>query len=999
MWIRIVSKKHQHQPIDSSQSHFLLRSLTQQTLRIPKPLLPASKSRSIHDLVPVTKEKNRPIEKLFSSFNNHVSGRLSRLDGRLRLHDSVSIREILYSKLAQEESIFHGLPAILPFYGILRSDATITCPYVLFYKQSIRKHPTPLNQSPKGKLSPIGVTEVHHFLSLCLDRIIPTSLMGNSVNKKILINNVLLICPLVRFFFFATERGHDGNRIFFYDLAEWTCELERLEAERLSAEKESSSAQLDTKLKLGESEKYNLLDHRMLPKNDGGFRFILRHRRLPTLVMPDTVIHKPTQQPTREQALPTKISSHPLKHRSGSNTNNEVVVSIEKPSGLLQQTVSHSTQLKIQPTLAPPPYSRFFQLKRTLSGSLPEFGRKDSLSICSDSDTENALSSDEVKSTRLSQEKKTSHQSDPFITRTDRVDAAQRRVIHQSRKDLRRQNELPSPRKVLACLGSQESAHLTNTRERAKARQRLIDKGINSESNLISQKTRDAQAALNCLRFVPRSPYHSSVFCVAEAFPKLLPFYQGHPHSTRFHKRSAVLVADVKKAFDMFDQHRLVQTVKNVLPQQQNSFNLYRMTLFVQRSSTCLPLSGVSSSFRLSSLSREVIVFLLPSKQRHELTALFGMTRSHCPAPSLSDVLHCRTVLSERMQIRYNTAEKITSTISWNVHRTCVDWHSTDPVSAGSTIVQPGTAKQHPSGKLKRSTSSLLRTTGRFSLIRRGIAQGSILSPFLCNLFLAQHEQYELPQHILTPFEPSEDTASPHTTMIRMMDDYIFVSRSKTDMASAVLPFVEAHLEGSSSTDWMELKKDKLQTSIAIDGIQKQRRVKWCGFVIDSHTLEWKKAPDSAIAKRVRATYSNPHSKPCQSYLLSLPIHLNNLLNPLLFSPCINTNATIKSNIIICGRVLRAKLHKCVSSLPFLSTTVLRRLKKETAKRAAATVLQRVQAHSEGRDLDRTLFSPNVLESLFQSQLKCIKPLQRQKQKMTNQTNKFLTTQKAEHPE
>ncbi|KAJ2157405.1 Telomerase reverse transcriptase [Coemansia sp. RSA 552] len=210
--------------------------------------------------------------------------------------------------------------------------------------------------------------------------------------------------------------------------------------------------------------------------------------------------------------------------------------------------------------------------------------------------------------------------------------------------------------------------------------------------------------------------------------------------------------------------------------------------------------------------------------------------------------------------------------------------------------------RKHVTQNTVKSHSGLLRQ-------QRGIPQGSVLSPLLCDFFYGQLER----KHTLPWLDPQS------TLVMRVVDDFLIVSRDQAQVAV----FVE-RLHASMGAHGCRLNKAKTLANfwLEMDG----QRVKqtesssfpWCGMILDDRTLDVT-ADYSRLGPplRISDTLSVDTGKDAgvmlrQKMLLAICARLQ----PLYIDSSLNSRDTVVLNLYQNFVVCAMKFHTIYKQLP-----------------------------------------------------------------------------------
>ncbi|GAB2236220.1 hypothetical protein Drorol1_Dr00027959 [Drosera rotundifolia] len=236
---------------------------------------------------------------------------------------------------------------------------------------------------------------------------------------------------------------------------------------------------------------------------------------------------------------------------------------------------------------------------------------------------------------------------------------------------------------------------------------------------------------------------------------------------------------------------------------------------------------------------------------------------------------------------------------------------------------------------------NVLRINKSFLLQLVGIPQGSTLSSNLCSLYLGHLERNVLfpfldevcasvmleQAHTITMSQPKNSTgaafSSPKWTLLRLIDDFLFISTSKELSTSFFSRMRWGFQEYNCYMNEHKfcysfgvcLKQDALPGSkgLDIDGIS---YIQWSGLLINSITLEVQADYTRYLNNHLRSTLSVCwRGKPGHHLKSKLCDYMRPKCHPLFYDPNLNSPAIIRLNIYQAFLLCAMKFHSYVCQL------------------------------------------------------------------------------------
>ena len=233
---------------------------------------------------------------------------------------------------------------------------------------------------------------------------------------------------------------------------------------------------------------------------------------------------------------------------------------------------------------------------------------------------------------------------------------------------------------------------------------------------------------------------------------------------------------------------------------------------------------------------------------------------------------------------------------------------------------------------IKRSKSRVLLLNGKRYLIKRGILQGDVLSPALCNVYYGH-----MIHHVLSRFWKSSNL------LVRAVDDILFATSDRQDAED----FVTVMSAGFPDYG-CEMQADKLATNLT----HSDRKLVFCGIRIDPESLSL--APDVTKLFRQNIVYSIRFHDPSTAvpevlllkrlkFLLALKMQRGFL------DTNINGRRQVLANLFTIHYVTALRLHSMLDSLFFV----------HSRSRCFGVIRQAVETcHSEAEGAFRRVTNP-----------------------------------------
>ncbi|XP_024175568.1 telomerase reverse transcriptase [Rosa chinensis] len=387
----------------------------------------------------------------------------------------------------------------------------------------------------------------------------------------------------------------------------------------------------------------------------------------------------------------------------------------------------------------------------------------------------------------------------------------------------------------------------------------------------VNRVLRDTHVVLKAMQLKETGKLGSSVFDYNDVYRKLCPFLIGMKSGFTMIPDVFIIVSDVSKAFDTVDQDKLLGVLKDVIRADE---------YFLQQS--------------------------------HHVIFKKGSLRIH----------------DNRAFLDQNTGSRFKSKLrSVLVNQEC------------SRSVKKKELFFNLNEHVKRN---VLQLDKKFYLQRIGIPQGSVLSTLLCSLYYGH-----LDQNVIFPFldrtwEPSipdlsrghdfqvasaaesssEDkiSSSSRYTLLRFIDDFLFISTSKAQAAS----FFSRLQRGFRDYNcYMNEKKfcvnfdiGNLPSNRVYSGDDGILFIRWSGLLINSRTLEVQADYTKYLKNHLSSTVTvHYQGKPGRHFKGKLRDYMRPKCHPLFFDSHINSASVVRLNIYQAFLLCAMKFHCYVRDL------------------------------------------------------------------------------------
>lgn len=351
----------------------------------------------------------------------------------------------------------------------------------------------------------------------------------------------------------------------------------------------------------------------------------------------------------------------------------------------------------------------------------------------------------------------------------------------------------------------------------------------------------------------PQDRLGSSMFSVTELYPRLQAFRSqvttAAGHSPRFYFAKV----DVQSCFDSLPQEALLELAESLVSSEEY---------------------GVLRCAQVRS-------------------ADFGASRAACAKPtkrfeSIAHHGHDPISFEQRMQSLKKTPRQGTVLVDGVVPQTITKQQAT-------TLL-----KQH----IKHN---VIRIGKKYYRQKKGIAQGSVVSSLLCNLFFAQMEKEHL--HFLDPRK---------SLLIRLIDDFLLLTTDRGQAEQFLhimhigIPYYGVSIKPSKSLTNFNMHIN----GTPVPRVQHGNLFPYCGLTINTHNLNvHKDAPSArgaAVADTLTVEYSTmPGSNFRRKTLAALKLQLHTML----LDTSYNTLATVWENLHECMLDVARKMLQYLRSL------------------------------------------------------------------------------------
>lgn len=186
-----------------------------------------------------------------------------------------------------------------------------------------------------------------------------------------------------------------------------------------------------------------------------------------------------------------------------------------------------------------------------------------------------------------------------------------------------------------------------------------------------------------------------------------------------------------------------------------------------------------------------------------------------------------------------------------------------------------------------------------------GIPQGSILSTLLCNFFYGYMEKEEL-----------GFTKQSKSILMRLVDDFLFVTRDQADAETFLRKMHEGHPDYGC---FVSVDKTLVNFDYTLDGVEPIRRVDakeqfpWCGLLFNQQTLEVRYDYGRRSASHMTNVLTvRTRSKPGEAFVNTMLYALKMRTNIIFFDTTFAQMRTIYINIYQALRFVAMKYHSYI---------------------------------------------------------------------------------------
>ena len=241
----------------------------------------------------------------------------------------------------------------------------------------------------------------------------------------------------------------------------------------------------------------------------------------------------------------------------------------------------------------------------------------------------------------------------------------------------------------------------------------------------------------------------------------------------------------------------------------------------------------------------------------------------------------------------------------WDRAHDVVDTHSRAVVLEGSTgtVVQRQQLIELLREHIFNNMVQISARGVRYFKQHMGIAQGSILSALLCNIYYGSLETTVIP------------SLRSQAACFRLMDDYIFIATNAEHVRDFLSSMDAAHERGEYT-----LNRDKTRSNLDAD----TNWFPWCGFEFNTRTLSVRPGVSkfNNITPFDLLTVVNPSDRPGETLISKMCSYMAPKSHPILFDSAFNSLTQVYENVLYLGLLGAVKSRAHILSLPRRSCAI-----------------------------------------------------------------------------
>jgi hypothetical protein len=202
----------------------------------------------------------------------------------------------------------------------------------------------------------------------------------------------------------------------------------------------------------------------------------------------------------------------------------------------------------------------------------------------------------------------------------------------------------------------------------------------------------------------------------------------------------------------------------------------------------------------------------------------------------------------------------------------------------------------------------------------KGIPQGSVLSPLLCNLYYGNAERRVFGSRDEVQLLGLRE----RSMIIRIMDDYIMISVDK----SCVQHFLQrAHQALKPYGGGVNPLKTRVNfpSSVEISGERIQLTqiegnfMPWCGYLVDTHTLEIRPSMERLLGRHLRFSITTECAKPARALKRALKSYVRMKCHALVLDMALNSTKTVFCSVFDIFLVAAMRMHAFIQAMKHFS--------------------------------------------------------------------------------